>query len=86
MICNRKYKVDISIPWLAPDPVELLHREWAEQVGGLLPIPPVAAPPGVAATYRVAIAHSRVDDVAVEDLYSEAVLGGTGGRFNHLNG
>jgi hypothetical protein len=48
--------------------------------------PPVTAPPGVEATYRVAIAHPRVDDVAVEDLYSEAILGGTGGRFNHLNG
>jgi AraC family transcriptional activator of tynA and feaB len=81
----RQYLVDVSVPSAAPDPIEVLHRGWDQQVGGVMPIPPVTSPPGVDADYRVRILHSKVDDAVLEDLYSEAIVGGTGGRFNHMN-
>lgn len=35
--------------------------------------------------YRARIQHAKVDDAVIENLYSDSIVGGTGGDFNHLN-
>ncbi|WP_433893729.1 helix-turn-helix domain-containing protein [Streptomyces sp. CA-111067] len=82
---GRKFLVDVSVPGHAPDAPDLLRRGWDEQVGETIPIPPSRPIDGGAGDYRIRIRHSKVDDAVVEDIYSEAIVGGTGGAFNHLN-
>jgi len=60
-----------------------LARSWDAQVGRSIPIPP-SAPLGES-DYRIRIRHCKIGDAVVEDLYSESIVGGTGGSFNHLN-
>ncbi|QIQ01933.1 helix-turn-helix domain-containing protein [Streptomyces liangshanensis] len=81
---GRTSLVDVSVPGRAPDAFDLLRRGWDDQVGTTIPIPP-SRPVG-GGDYRIRIRHSEVADAVVEDIYSEAIVGGTGGRFNHLNG
>lgn len=80
---RRKFLVDVSVPGRAADAFDLLRRGWDEQVGDSIPIPP--SRPVDDAAYRIRIRHSKVADAVVEDIYSEAIVGGTGGAFNHLN-
>jgi AraC family transcriptional activator of tynA and feaB len=80
---GRKFLVDVSVPARAPDAFDLLRRGWDEQVGATIPIPP--SRPVDDGDYRIRIRHSKVADAVVEDIYSDAIVGGTGGGFNHLN-
>jgi AraC-like DNA-binding protein len=46
-----------------------------------IPLPP-CTPVGTD-DYRARIDHSKVDDTIIEELYSDALAGGTGGDFDH---
>ncbi|MEV6889497.1 helix-turn-helix transcriptional regulator [Kribbella sp. NPDC051137] len=80
---QRVYTVDVTVSPQEDDMIESLERRWDAQVGRVIPIPP-SSPVG-AGDYRIRIRHSKIDDAVVEDLYSESIVGGTGGRFEHLN-
>lgn len=80
---RRTYLVDVTVSPLERDMFDSMTRSWDAQVGSVIPIPP-SAPLGES-DYRIRIRHSKVGDVVVEDLYSESIVGGTGGSFNHLN-
>lgn len=80
---GRTFLVDVSVPGRAPDAFDLLRRGWDEQVGEAIPIPP--SRPTDDGDYRIRIRHRKITDAVVEDIYSEAIAGGTGGVFNHLN-
>jgi AraC-like DNA-binding protein len=78
---GRKLFVDVTVPCAAPDRYDLLRRGWDEQVGNAIPLPPFKLAEG--RDFRVRIDHSKVQDAMLEDSFSEAVVGGTGGAFNH---
>ncbi|MDP9794186.1 AraC-like DNA-binding protein [Catenuloplanes nepalensis] len=80
---KRTYAVDVTVPGGRRDAMDLLRHDWAAQVGDAIPIPP-SQPVGDDA-YRIRIRHVKLAGVVVEDIYSETILGGTGGTFNHLN-
>ncbi|WP_435129394.1 helix-turn-helix domain-containing protein [Actinacidiphila sp. bgisy144] len=80
---QRVWTVDVTVSPQEPDMAESLERRWDAQVGGVIPIPP-SSPVG-ANDYRVRIRHCKIGDAVIEDLYSESIVGGTGGRFEHLN-
>ncbi|WP_177244627.1 helix-turn-helix domain-containing protein [Streptomyces sp. yr375] len=75
--------MDVTVPGGAPDASDLLRRDWEAQVGDAVPIPPCR--PVTDDDYRVRIHHSKVADMVVDDVYSDSIVGGTGGTFNHLN-
>jgi AraC-like DNA-binding protein len=80
---QRTYVVDVAVSPRERDMFDSLVRSWDAQVGTSIPIPP-SAPRGES-DYRIRIRHSKIGDAVVEDLYSESIVGGTGGSFNHLN-
>jgi AraC-like DNA-binding protein len=80
---RRTYLVDVTVSPRERDMYDSLTRNWDAQVGSVIPIPP-SAPRGES-DYRIRIRHSKVADLVMEDLYSESIVGGTGGEFNHLN-
>jgi AraC family transcriptional activator of tynA and feaB len=80
---RRTYDVDVTVSPRERDMVDTLVQSWDAQVGSAIPIPPSV--PLRANDYRIRIRHSKVGDAVVEDLYSESIVGGTGGRFEHLN-
>lgn len=75
--------MDVTVPSAAPDGFDILRRGWDMQVGKAIPLPP--SKPVGGGDYQVSIHHSKVQDAVIEDLYSESIVGGTGGDFNHLN-
>jgi AraC family transcriptional activator of tynA and feaB len=79
---TRQTELDLSVSFSTGDPVEVLTRGWAEQSGGVIPLPPVNLA-RAADEYRVRIRHTAVDDAVVEDVYSETITGFTGGHFRH---
>ncbi|MEU6347583.1 hypothetical protein ABZ883_42500 [Streptomyces sp. NPDC046977] len=65
------------------DAFDLLRRGWDDQVGDAIPIPP--SRPVSDAPYRIRIRHSKVAGAVVEEIFSDSIVGGTGGNSNHLN-
>ncbi|WP_433556083.1 helix-turn-helix domain-containing protein [Pseudonocardia xinjiangensis] len=80
---RRKLHVDVTVPKNARDGFDILRHGWENQVGDAIPLPP--SKPVGGGSYRVSIHHAKVHDAVVEDLYSEPIIGGTGGEFAHLN-
>jgi AraC-like DNA-binding protein len=80
---RRRFFVDVTAPVGARDAFDILRSGWDTQVGNAIPLPP-SAPIGTS-DYRVRIKHAKVDDAVIENLYSDAIVGGTGGDFSHLN-
>jgi AraC family transcriptional regulator, positive regulator of tynA and feaB len=78
---QRTYVVDVTASPREGDAFERMTRSWAAQVGTAISIPP-STPIGES-DYRIRIRHSKVGDVAVEDLYSESIVGTTGRGTSH---
>ncbi|MFI2362425.1 helix-turn-helix domain-containing protein [Promicromonospora sp. NPDC019610] len=75
-------ELDLTVSAGVSDPISVLERGWAEQSAGVIPLPPVEFA-RAAADYRIRIRHAEVTDAVIEDLYSEAIVGFTGGHFRH---
>jgi AraC-like DNA-binding protein len=78
---GRTHLVDVTTSPRERDVVDSMTRNWHAQVGTAISMPP-STPIGEG-DYRIRIRHSDVGDVAVEDLYSESIVGVTGAGTNH---
>ncbi|WP_128378974.1 helix-turn-helix transcriptional regulator [Streptomyces cavernae] len=75
--------VDIAVPYADEKRNRVLLSEWRRQAGESLPAPPLSLPRYSEGTYRVRIHAQKLLDIPVEDQYSDAVAGGTGGPDGH---
>lgn len=76
--------IDIAVPYADESRNHVLHSEWRRQGGGVLPAPPLTLPRQSEGTYKVQIRMWKMLDVSVENQYSDAVAGSTGGPDGHL--
>jgi AraC-like DNA-binding protein len=61
----------------------VLHSQWRRQAGEALPAPPLTLPRHGEGAYRVRIRAQKMLGISVEDQYSDAVAGDTGGPDGH---
>lgn len=76
--------IDVTVPYADENRDDVLLGEWQRQCGGRVPPPPLRLPRHAEGTYRVRIRKQDLLDVFVEDQYSDAVAGTTGGPGGHL--
>jgi AraC-like DNA-binding protein len=76
--------VDIRVPYADENRNDLLRAEWVRQGGDRLPPPPLVLPRHSEGAYAVRIKLATIADLVVEDQYSDAVAGSTGGPNGHL--
>jgi AraC-like DNA-binding protein len=76
--------VDIAVPYADENRNHVLLGEWQRQAGETLPAPPLRLPRRSEGAYRVRIRLQELLDLPVEDQYTDAVAGGTGGPGGHL--
>lgn len=62
----------------------VLLKEWQRQAGQVLPAPPLCLPRHGEGSYTVRIRQQALFDFFVEDQYSDAVAGRTGGPVGHM--
>lgn len=75
--------VDIAVPYADENRNHVLRSEWRRQAGESLPAPPLTLPRHSEGAYRVRIRAQKLLDIPVEDQYSDAVAGRTGGPDGH---
>jgi AraC-like DNA-binding protein len=75
--------VDIAVPYADENRNHVLLSEWRRQAGESLPAPPLTLPRRSEGAYRVRIRARRLLGIPVEDQYSDAVAGATGGPRGH---
>jgi AraC-like DNA-binding protein len=75
--------VDIAVPYADENRNRALHDAWRRQAGEALPAPPLLLPRRSEGAYRVRIRAQNVLGIPVEDQYSDAVAGETGGPAGH---
>ncbi|KOG86704.1 helix-turn-helix transcriptional regulator [Streptomyces varsoviensis] len=76
--------VDITVPYANENRNRVLHKEWRHQGGERVPVPPIRLPRRSEGAYRVRICKQYMLDLSLEDQYSDAVAGTTGGPGGHL--
>ena len=76
--------IDITVPYYHDKANHLLAEQWLAQAGDLVPIPPFALPRLDRRSYSVRIRRAAVLDVVIENQYSDATLGSTGGSHGHI--
>jgi AraC-like DNA-binding protein len=76
--------VDITVPYADENRNHVLLGEWRRQAGESLPAPPLLLPRRSEGAYRVRIQAQQLLDIPVEDQYSDAIAGATGGPGGHL--
>ncbi|MFG1610023.1 AraC family transcriptional regulator [Actinoplanes sp. NPDC049265] len=79
-----RFAVDIDVGYADDRRDDVLRAEWQRQAGDLVPPPPLTLPRRSEGSYRVRIRRLDILDLAVEDQYSDAVAGRTGGSHDHL--
>ncbi|WP_245766071.1 helix-turn-helix transcriptional regulator [Streptomyces griseoaurantiacus] len=75
--------VHIAVPYANENRNHLLLSEWRRQGGEGLPAPPLMLPRRGEGTYRARVVKQDLLDLFVEDQYSDAVGGSTGGPGGH---
>ncbi|MFI5680158.1 AraC family transcriptional regulator [Streptomyces cellulosae] len=75
--------LDIAVPYADENRNHVLLSEWRRQGGESLPAPPLTLPRHSEGAYRVRIRTQKLLDIPVEDQYSDAVAGSTGGTHGH---
>lgn len=75
--------VDIAVPYADENRNHMLLSEWRRQAGESLPAPPLTLPRQGEGDYRVRICAQQLLDIPVEDQYSDAIAGATGGPDGH---
>jgi AraC-like DNA-binding protein len=76
--------IDITVPYANENRNRVLLGEWRRQGGERVPPPPMRLPRHGAETYRARIWKQNLLDFFLEDQYSDAVAGSTGGPGGHL--
>jgi AraC-like DNA-binding protein len=76
--------VDVTVPYANENRNRVLLREWERQGGERVPAPPLRLPRHSGGTYRARIWKQNMLDFFLEDQYSDAVAGRTGGPGGHL--
>lgn len=76
--------VDITVPYANENRNHVLLREWRRQGGEWLPAPPLMLPRHGQGAYHARIRKQDLLDFFIEDQYSDAVAGSTGGPGGHL--
>lgn len=76
--------VDITVPYADEDRNQVLLREWRRQGGAWVPAPPLRLPRHSEGSYHARIRKQDLLDLSVEDQYSDAIAGSTGGPGGHL--
>ena len=79
-----RFAVDIDVPYADQNRNHVLLSEWRRQGSELLPAPRLTLPRRSEGSYKVRIRQRNMLDLVVEDQYSDAVAGGTGGVNGHL--
>ena len=75
--------VDITVPYANENRNHVLLREWRRQGGEWLPAPPLMLPRHSEGSYHARIRKQDLLDFFIEDQYSDAVAGRTGGPGGH---
>ncbi|WP_328356236.1 helix-turn-helix transcriptional regulator [Streptomyces sp. NBC_00445] len=75
--------LDIAVPYADENRNRVLLSEWRRQGGEALPAPLLMLPRHSEGAYRVRVRAQDLLDIHVEDQYSDAVAGGTGGPGGH---
>ncbi|NGO08263.1 AraC family transcriptional regulator [Streptomyces sp. HC44] len=75
--------VDIAVPYADENRNHVLLSDWRRQAGESLPAPPLTPARHSEGAYQVRIRAQKLLDIPVEDQYSDAVAGGTGGPDGH---
>jgi AraC-like DNA-binding protein len=75
--------VNITVPYADENRNRVLLDEWQRQAGQALPAPPLRLPRHSEGSYTVRIRQQTLFDFFVEDQYSDAVAGRTGGPVAH---
>ncbi|GAA3917417.1 transcriptional regulator [Amorphoplanes auranticolor] len=75
--------VDIAVPCADESRNHVLLAEWRRQGGESLPMPRLTLPRYEEGAYRVRIRAQSMLDIPIEDQYSDAVAGATGGPGGH---
>ena len=79
-----RFTIDITVPYADQSRNDVLLSEWQRQAGGLVPAPPLSLPRRSEGAYSVRIRQRPIWGLVVEDQYSDAVTGSTGGPDGHL--
>ena len=77
------FAVNITVPYADESRNHVLLNEWQRQGGDGLPVPPMRLPRHSEGSYTVRIRQQTLFDFVVEDQYSDAVAGRTGGLVDH---
>lgn len=80
---SRRFMIDITVPHATENDNHMLLRAWARQSGGMTPPPPMTLPRQSEGAYTVRIRHRRMADLIMEEQYSDAIAGRTGGPAGH---
>ncbi|MEV6481043.1 helix-turn-helix transcriptional regulator [Streptomyces sp. NPDC051576] len=75
--------VDIGVPYADENRNHVLLSAWRHQGGESVPAPPLLLPRHSEGAYRVRIRAQKMLDLHVEDQYSHAISGSTGGPVGH---
>jgi AraC-like DNA-binding protein len=76
--------VNITVPYADENRNHVLLKEWQRQAGQDLPPPPLRLPRHSEGSFTVRIRQQALFDFSVEDQYSDAVAGRTGGPVGHM--
>jgi AraC-like DNA-binding protein len=79
-----RFDVDINVAYADENRNHVLLDEWRRQAGEIVPPPPLRLPRHGEGRYAVRIRRTMLHDLVVEDQYSDAVAGSTGGTDGHL--
>jgi len=75
--------LDITVPFADENRSDVLLEAWRRQGGEDLPAPPMRLPRHSEGSYTVRIRQQALSDFVVEDQYSDAAAGRTGGLVDH---
>ncbi|MFI5844501.1 AraC family transcriptional regulator [Catenuloplanes sp. NPDC051500] len=81
---GQRFDVDINVAYADENRNHVLLDEWRRQAGEIVPPPPLRLPRHGEGSYAVRIRRTMLHDLVVEDQYSDAVAGSTGGTDGHL--
>lgn len=77
------FAVNVTVPYADESRNRVLFEEWQRQGGGELPAPPLRLPRHSEGSYTVRIRQRALADFILEDQYSDAAAGRTGGGVDH---
>jgi AraC-like DNA-binding protein len=75
--------VNVTVPYADENRNHVLLKEWQRQGGEGVPVPPMRLPRHSEGSYTVRIRQQALFDFLVEDQYSDAAAGRTGGLVDH---